>query len=259
MTPQYEQIHLDVPTEHRRCCPCPDHSTNYVGVAYKSYRLRLVDANGLPFRSSRESCTVNLAGVYPSSEVGDATLAFVRNGEICQQHDKTVLGVTIKGNAVDLAAYDPVNGVTESSRARLTPSAWVDYPQRLRAAGWYALAPEGDVRRGLTWKGRFANVSDTVNYYSPEDEVLKCGYGEYHLPYQREFAWYNQEHYKGTKSTIQNAVDYGRNEGGWAFNPAYDEEETVTIQNPPGSPQPTQTITQYRHATVAEMDDDNRT
>ena len=155
--------------------------------------------------------------------------------------------------AVPVEAYDAVNGVTESSRARLTPSAWGDYPQRLRAAGWYALAPEGDVRRGLTWKGRFGNVSDTVNYYSPEDEVLKCGYGEYHLPYQREYAWYNQEHYKGTKSSIQNAVAYGRNEGGWAFNPAYDVEETVTIQNPPGSPQPTQTITQYRHATAGEM------
>ena len=157
--------------------------------------------------------------------------------------------------AVPVEAYDPVNGVTESSRARLTPSAWVGYPQRLRAAGWHALAPVGDVRRGLTWKGRFANVSDTVNYYSPEDEVLKCGNGEYHLPYQREFAWYNQERYKGTKSSLQNAVDYGRNEGGWAFNPVYDVEETVTIQNPPGSPQPTQTITQYRHATVAEMAD----
>ena len=36
------------------CCSCPDHRTNYVGVTYKSYRLRLVDANGLPFRSSGE-------------------------------------------------------------------------------------------------------------------------------------------------------------------------------------------------------------
>ena len=54
MTPQYEQIDLVVPTGHGNCCPCPDHSTNYVGVAYKPYRLRLVDANGLPFSSSGE-------------------------------------------------------------------------------------------------------------------------------------------------------------------------------------------------------------
>ena len=57
MPPAYEQVDLVVPSGHVNCCPCPDHRTNYVGVAYKSYRLRLVDANGLPFRSSGESCT----------------------------------------------------------------------------------------------------------------------------------------------------------------------------------------------------------
>ena len=155
--------------------------------------------------------------------------------------------------AVPVEAYDAVNGVTESSRAKLTPSAWVGYPQRLRAAGWHTLPPEGDVRRGLTWKGRFANVSGTVNYYSSEDEVLKCDDGANHHPYQREFAWYNQERYKGVKSLIQNVIDYGRNEGGWAFNPAYDVEVTETIPAPAGSPQPTQTITYYRHANAGEM------
>ena len=108
--PFYEQIHLDVPTEHRNCCPCPDHWTNYVGVAYKSYRLRLIDSNGMNFSKTETSCDVNLAGVYPSSAVGDATLAFSRNGEIYQQHNKTVLGVAIKGdNGVNLAAYNALN------------------------------------------------------------------------------------------------------------------------------------------------------
>lgn len=108
--PFYEQIHLDVPTEHRNCCPCPDHWTNYVGVAYKSYRLRLVDSNGMDFSRTETSCDVNLAGVYPSSAVGDATLAFSRNGEIYQQYNKTVLGVAIKGDYdVDLADYNALN------------------------------------------------------------------------------------------------------------------------------------------------------
>ena len=108
--PFYEQIHLDVPTEHRNCCPCPDHWTNYVGVAYKSYRLRLIDSNGMNFSKTETSCDVNLAGVYPSSAVGDATLAFSRNGEIYQQYNKTVLGVAIKGDyGVDLAAYNALN------------------------------------------------------------------------------------------------------------------------------------------------------
>ena len=107
--PVYEPIDLVVPDQHRPCCPCPGHATNYVGVAYKSARLRLVDANGLAFSRSGTSCTVNLAGVYPSSEVGDATLAFARNGEVYRQYDKTVLGVSIKSNAVDLAACNALN------------------------------------------------------------------------------------------------------------------------------------------------------
>ena len=107
--PFYEQIHLDVPTEHRNCCPCPDHWTNYVGVAYKSYRLRLIDSNGASFSRTETSCDVNLAGVYPSSAVGDATLAFSRNGEIYQQHNKTVLGVAIKGYQCNLADYNALN------------------------------------------------------------------------------------------------------------------------------------------------------
>ena len=108
--PFYEQIHLDVPTEHRNCCPCPDHWTNYVGVAYKSYRLRLIDSNGMNFSKTETSCDVNLAGVYPSSAVGDATLAFSRNGEIYQQYNKTILGVAIKcDNGVNLAAYNALN------------------------------------------------------------------------------------------------------------------------------------------------------
>ena len=107
--PFYEQLHLDVPAEHRNCCPCPDHWTNYVGVAYKSYRLRLIDSNGAIFSRTETSCDVNLAGVHPSSAVGDATLAFSRNGEIYQQHDKTVLGVAIKGYQCNLADYNALN------------------------------------------------------------------------------------------------------------------------------------------------------
>ncbi len=124
--PFCEQIHLDVPTEHRNCCPCPDHWTNYVGVAYKSYRLRLVDSDGMDFSRTETSCDVNLAGIYPSSAVGDATLAFSRNGEIYQQHSKTVLGVAIKGGyGVDLANYNALNSA-------------FGYPMTLCTNLWYA-------------------------------------------------------------------------------------------------------------------------
>ena len=107
--PVYEQIHLDVPAEHRNCCPCPDHWTNYVGVAYKSHRLRLLDENGNDFKKTDKSCTVNLAGVYPSSKIGDAYLSFSRIGELYQQQARTVLGVGIKGDGVDLNLFNTLN------------------------------------------------------------------------------------------------------------------------------------------------------
>jgi len=107
--PLYEPIYLDVPTEHTNCCPCPEHWENYVGVAYKSYRLNLVDSNGLPFDRTETSCYVNVAGVYPSSAVGDAEVAFTRNGDIYQHQHRTVLGVAIKGHQFDLAPYNALN------------------------------------------------------------------------------------------------------------------------------------------------------
>ena len=107
--PLYEPIYLDVPTEHTNCCPCPEHWENYVGVAYKSYRLNLVDSNGLPFDRTETSCYVNVAGVYPSSAVGDAEIAFTRNGDIYHHQHRTVLGVAIKGHQFDLAPYNALN------------------------------------------------------------------------------------------------------------------------------------------------------
>ena len=108
--PRDEIIRLDVPTEHWNCCPCPSHWTNHVGVAYKSCRLRLLGPNGLPFSRTETSCDVRLAGVRPSASVGDATLAFSRNGEIYRQYGKTVLGVAIKGDGgVDLAVHNTLN------------------------------------------------------------------------------------------------------------------------------------------------------
>ena len=124
--------------------------------------------------------------------------------------------------AVPVEAYDTSPAaVNATTKARMTPEEWVGYPDRVRAAHWYRLFGEGDPRRGLTWKGRFADVANTDNYYSSEEEVLECGHGEACQPFQRRWAWYNQERYKGTKNLIQNAVGFGRNEGGWAFNDAY--------------------------------------
>ncbi len=107
--PAYERIDLDVPTAHRSCCPCPEHWTNYVAVAYRSRRLELLGEDGLDFSATDRSCAVNLAGVTPSASVGDAALAFSRNGDVYLRQDWTVLGVAIRGGVSDLATLNALN------------------------------------------------------------------------------------------------------------------------------------------------------
>ncbi|MBQ0031648.1 MAG: alpha/beta hydrolase, partial [bacterium] len=91
-------IHLTVPLEHRNCCPCPDHATNWVSVVYKSNRLKVVDAaTDMDFHSSGESLDVKIAGVSPSFDVGDAGVSFAANGDVCLECAYTVLGIGIDG------------------------------------------------------------------------------------------------------------------------------------------------------------------
>ena len=94
-------IHLTVPLEHRNCCPCPDHATNWVSVVYKSNRLKVVDAaTDMDFSSSGESLDVKIAGVSPSFAVGDAGVSFAANGDVCLECAYTVLGVGINGGYI---------------------------------------------------------------------------------------------------------------------------------------------------------------
>ena len=59
----------------------------------------------------------------------------------------------------------------------MTLAAWTNYTDRVRATHWFERFPEGDGRRLLTWKGRFANVTNIVNFYSSQDEVVCNGDG----------------------------------------------------------------------------------
>ncbi len=154
--------------------------------------------------------------------------------------------------AVPVEAYDPTGGVTDETLNRMTPDTWRGYPNHLRASRWYDLFDSGDARRSLTWRGRFASVENTVNYYSSEEEVLKCGNGENQFTYQRAYAWYNQERYKGVKSLLQNALAFGRNEGGWSFNPDHYVEHVYIDPVPAGSPTPPTIRTSVERATAEE-------
>ena len=126
--------------------------------------------------------------------------------------------------AVPIEAYDvSTNAVNAAGIDRMLPIDWVGYDTMLKAAHWCDLFDVGDGRRVLTWKGRFSGVNNVVNYHSSEEEVLRCGNGESHLPLQRPYAWYNQERIKGVKPF---EMGLGRNEGGWEFNSAYFVEDT---------------------------------
>ena len=119
--------------------------------------------------------------------------------------------------AVAMEAYEPVAGITQESHDNMTPSEWTSYPDRVRATHWYELFPEGDGRRLLTWKGRFSNVTNVVNFYSTQEEVVNNGDGGEHSLTDRNYVWYNQETRKGNWTMMLHV-----NEGGWMFNDYYD-------------------------------------
>ena len=112
--------------------------------------------------------------------------------------------------AVAMEAFDASSGITQESHDNMTPGDWVSYADRVRSTHWWELFPVGDGRRSLTWKGRFANVTDIVNFYSSQEEVLANGDG---MPknIDREYSWYNQEYCRGNWTWM---LHY--NEGGWA-------------------------------------------
>ena len=137
--------------------------------------------------------------------------------------------------AVPVEAYDAVNGVTALSKAGMTNPEWVGYPDRVRASHWWELFPASDGRRLLTWTGRFAIVTDTVNYYSSEDEVLVDGDGTLPNFPRRYRAWSDQEMWKGNKPLTDILYfSMGRNEAGWGFNADHD-----VYEQPLGLPAPT--------------------
>lgn len=106
--------------------------------------------------------------------------------------------------AVPVEAYDEQDGVSVASKHDMTPPEWRPYPDRVRSTHWFELPwhvlPFGtldDARKGLTWKGLFKDVDNTVNFYSSRDEVVANGNDDVDELLAREFAWYNQEQAKG--------------------------------------------------------------
>ena len=105
-------ITLEVPKgEPPRCCDCPDHArSNYVAVAWKSPRLKVVDNAEEDFWISHIVVQVAVRGRHPSREpLGDGVL-FVTNAVPSLGRAYTVLGLDIeKPSEPSLAAYNAMN------------------------------------------------------------------------------------------------------------------------------------------------------
>ena len=127
--------------------------------------------------------------------------------------------------AIAMEALDPTNGITQVSHDNMTPGAWTNYTDRVRSTHWFERFPEGDGRRLLTWKGRFANVTNIVNFYSTQDEVVCDGDGKPKI-IGRVYAWYSQETRKGMWPFMLHEY-----EGGWEFNGYYNITTNYWIGN----------------------------
>ena len=129
---------------------------------------------------------------------------------------KKNLRATMAHTLENMAVSEAVDAELQTSHDMMMPSAWTNYTDRVRATHWFERFPGGDGRRLLTWKGRFANVTNIVNFYSTQEEVVCNGDGR-PKDIGREYSWYNQEYCKGSWTWMVHP-----NEGGWAFNSYYD-------------------------------------
>ncbi len=129
--------------------------------------------------------------------------------------------------AVAMEAFDPAGGITQESHDKMTPSVWRPYPDRVRSSHWYELflGTPGDARQGLTWKGLFKDVDNTINFYSSQDEVVANGNGNWKWPLTRKFAWYNQERKRGSY-----LVSFSP-QAGWEFSDHYFKVDFVGLQD----------------------------
>ena len=73
--------------------------------------------------------------------------------------------------------------------------------------------------RPQSYPGRFCNVTNVVNFYSTEEEVLRNSDGDISAFPARTFAWAKQELFKGRWLAVESLLMH--NDGGWAMNNDY--------------------------------------
>ena len=115
--------------------------------------------------------------------------------------------------AVAMEAYKS----SERHANEMVCSTWLAYSNRLWSSEWYNLFDSPDGRHNLTWRGRFGNIAQAINYYSSGEDVLNNNDPPEDLVIPgTEKAWAFQEEVKGgVLPAILIGVD---SHGGWGFN-----------------------------------------
>ena len=124
---------------------------------------------------------------------------------------------------------------TFSSENTMIPSEWFGYDKRLGSSEWHQLFGSDDPRRKLTWRKRFADLPDGINYYSfysTGEDVLATYAGEtpdIHFPDiwnsdLGHYSWVLQEKWKGCNFLLGSTDLMG-----WGFN--LNHYQTTTTAN----------------------------
>lgn len=146
-------------------------------------------------------------GSLPGSKVILAhSLGNVLVSEAAVRHSLAYSRYYLLNAAVPVEAYDQTAMADE-----MTEHGWRDVPPAKWAANWHDLIPyDGDSRRDLRWRGRYAGIRNAVNCYSRTEDILRnatfAGWGG---------VWSMQELFKGT-ATLHFVP--GNCEGGWGYN-----------------------------------------
>ena len=133
-----------------------------------------------------------------------------------------MIDAAVAMEAYKSSAYEPFD---------IAEVPWTRYTNRLWASEWYRLFDESDGRNKLSWRGRFGNIPQAINYYSSGEDVLNNNTNHESMAlwdtHSSEHSWIFQEKIKGGHlPAILWGID---SQGGWGFNPHYNEYLVFTL------------------------------
>jgi len=168
--------------------------------------------------------------------------------------------------AVAMEAYDASLESNQTMRGRMRNPDWQNYHTRLWSTEWYKKFAPGDGRRDkLTWRGRFGNIGNAINFYSSTEDVLQNNPNGQVPPINSKqgiLMWSKGEMEKGSALTALVTWD---SHGGWGFNAEWNntigyEPHTGTAITVPRTPTEANTLTDPELQTNSffKRFDDNR-